>query len=209
MSNKNGKWIQRIPKDEKVKDADFYVTPYPMTFALLEYLKGQGVPKTASILEPCTGEGHLAAVLKTYFTNVTELDKYSLPVSTDFLEYQPEKKFDLCVFNPPYNNKFKFIDHSFEVADIVIVLLPGLAEQYIKICEQYKDTDKYAGKITCYPKAFMSQTVKEDGTIEQGGTTNYGFLIFNTKYPQGKQKFEIMEDVRKYYEKVKDFLDKK
>lgn len=64
MSNKNGKWIHRIPKDSKTRDADFYITPYPYTFDLLDYLKERQVPSNIRVLEPCTGEGHLADVLK-------------------------------------------------------------------------------------------------------------------------------------------------
>lgn len=84
-----------------------------------------------------------------------------------------------------------------------------MAENYNKICKQYKDDPKYVGKISCYPKAFLSQSMNDDGTLERGGTTIYSFLIFDSNGGQSSMKFEIMSDVRKYYEKVKEFLDNK
>jgi len=68
------------------------------------------------VLEPCKGEG---AFLKY------------LPKSTDWCEiadgrnfYDYNKKVDWIVTNPPYSDFNRFLDHSFDLASNIVLLVP-------------------------------------------------------------------------------------
>jgi hypothetical protein len=68
------------------------------------------------VLEPCKGEG---AFLK------------SLPPDTDWCEiadgknfYDYETKVDWLVTNPPYSDYNRFLEHSFKLADNIVLLVP-------------------------------------------------------------------------------------
>lgn len=74
-------------------------------------------PISGKVLEPCKGEG---AFLKY------------LPLDSDWCEiadgknyYDYNKKVDWIVTNPPYSDFNRFLDHSFELSDNIILLVPG------------------------------------------------------------------------------------
>lgn len=73
-------------------------------------------PISGNVLEPCKGEGAFM--------------KY-LPQNTDWCEitegrnfYDYNKKVDWIVTNPPYSDFNRFLKHSFELADNVVLLVP-------------------------------------------------------------------------------------
>jgi len=204
MSSKDGSWIQRIPKSEAENEKDFYLTPLISIFPLLDYMKG-AFPRDAKILDFSSGTGNFKKVLGTHFTNITEIDLYMEEPYIDFLTYEPTERFDVILGNPPYKSKFKFIDKARDLCDTVIVLLTAQSESYKIISEKYKDIPDYVGKITCYPKFFMSQEECVDGGVKFGGTTNYTYLIW-TKGASFDIKFEIMSDIRKYADVTKELL---
>lgn len=73
-------------------------------------------PISGNVLEPCKGEG---AFLKY------------LPVNTEWCEiadginfYDYTKKVDWIVTNPPYSDFNRFLEHSFNLADNIVLLVP-------------------------------------------------------------------------------------
>lgn len=73
-------------------------------------------PIGGRVLEPCKGEG--------VFLNY-------LPPDTDWCEitegrnyYDYHKKVDWIVTNPPYSDFNRFLDHSFELAENIVLLTP-------------------------------------------------------------------------------------
>jgi hypothetical protein len=73
-------------------------------------------PIGGKVLEPCKGEG---AFLKY------------LPPDTDWCEiadgrnyYDYDKKVDWIVTNPPYSDYNRFLEHSFSLADNIVLLVP-------------------------------------------------------------------------------------
>tara|TARA_R110000824_G_C14815121_1_gene636059 strand:- start:36 stop:557 length:522 start_codon:yes stop_codon:yes gene_type:complete len=68
------------------------------------------------VLEPCKGMG---AILK-YLPKDSEWCEIAYGV--DFYEYK--NKVDWLITNPPYSDFDRFLDHAFEVADNVCLLVP-------------------------------------------------------------------------------------
>jgi len=73
-------------------------------------------PIKGVVLEPCKGEGA--------FLN-------HLPVGTEWCEiadginyYDYNKKVDWIVTNPPYSDYNRFLEHSFELSDNIVLLVP-------------------------------------------------------------------------------------
>ncbi len=73
-------------------------------------------PITGRVLEPCKGEGAFLKYLpeNTEWCEITEGKNY----------YEYNKKADWLVTNPPYSDYNRFLDHSFELADNIVLLVP-------------------------------------------------------------------------------------
>ena len=73
-------------------------------------------PISGDVLEPCRGEGAFMKYLpkNSEWCEITE--------GKDFFDYN--KKVDWIVTNPPYSVFDHFLDHSFELADNVVLLIP-------------------------------------------------------------------------------------
>lgn len=90
---------------------DVVFTPREIARAMVEYLSPSG-----KILEPCKGEG----VFMDYLP--TDTDWCEITEGRDFYDYH--KKVDWIVTNPPYSDFNNFLEHSFELAENVGLLLP-------------------------------------------------------------------------------------
>lgn len=81
-----------------------------------------------SILEPCTGNGHLIKGLD----NVTawDLHQYKVPLDRvgNFLDQTPDQKFDLVLTNPPFGwlggLACDILNHGTKFSDRVAIILP-------------------------------------------------------------------------------------
>ena len=92
------------------------------------------------VLEPCKGEG---AFLKY------------LPKDTDWCEiadgknyYDYNKKVDWIVTNPPYSDFNRFLEHSFNIAENIVLLVP-LAKLF-KSMGTIKTVLEYGGIVSCH-----------------------------------------------------------
>lgn len=101
---------------DRVED-DYYATPPDAVRKLLRehWFTGH------EILEPCVGGGHIADVLKYHFrdANFTFLDLYDRgypgTIQADFLQWEPEKKYDTIITNPPYILASEFIKKCYDL----------------------------------------------------------------------------------------------
>lgn len=94
-----------------VNENDVVFTPDWLAKQICEML-----PISGNILEPCKGEG---AFLKY------------LPPNTEWCEiadgvnfYDYKRHVDWIVTNPPYSDYNRFLEHSFELADNIVLLVP-------------------------------------------------------------------------------------
>lgn len=90
---------------------DVVFTPSNIAKLIVDMFKPQG-----KILEPCKGEGAFMEYLpkETFWCEITE--------GKDFFNFN--EKVDWIVTNPPYSNFNEFMEHSFELADNVVFLVP-------------------------------------------------------------------------------------
>lgn len=73
-------------------------------------------PIEGKVLEPCKGEG----VFMEYLPS--DSDWCEITEGRNFYDY--EKKVDWIVTNPPYSDFNRFLEHSFELADNIVLLVP-------------------------------------------------------------------------------------
>ena len=89
---------------------DVIFTPDKIAKLIVEMHKPSG-----KILEPCSGEGAFLRYLPT-------ADWCEITKGRDFFDYKD--KVDWIITNPPYSNFDKSLNHSFELAENVIFLVP-------------------------------------------------------------------------------------
>jgi hypothetical protein len=77
-------------------------------------------PYDASVLEPCIGDGAIVQVLRNY---TSDIDWCEIQLGRDFLTYEPDRRYDWVITNPPYTLAKEFIDHAYTMADNVVMLL--------------------------------------------------------------------------------------
>jgi len=94
-----------------VNKFDVVFTPDWLAKQICEMFNIQG-----EILEPCKGEGVFLKYLPkdTEWCEITEGKNY----------YDYNKCIDWIVTNPPYSDFNRFLDHSFELADNIVLLVP-------------------------------------------------------------------------------------
>lgn len=106
---------------------DDFPTPPWATRALCELLLEQSFPLiTQSCLEPAAGRGHMARVLREYFSTVTAFDAhdYGQAERLDYLEAKVEPGVvDWVITNPPFRLAERFILRSLFVARIGVAVL--------------------------------------------------------------------------------------
>ena len=136
------------------------------------------LPKQASILDPCYGEGSfLDALLANEYDNVTacEIDtaifentkekyyQYRL-INNDFLKYETSDKYDGVIMNPPYIRQEK-IDELKEFGITKKVLrtnpifsgLPSTANMYMYFIMKAIDLLKFGGQlIVIFPSSWIN-----------------------------------------------------
>jgi hypothetical protein len=92
------------------------------------------------VLEPCKGEG----VFLRYLPSNTEWCE--IADGKNFYDYH--KKVDWLVTNPPYSDFNRFLEHSFNLAENIILLVP-IAKMF-KSMGTLKQIMSYGGIVSCY-----------------------------------------------------------
>ena len=105
---------------------DLFETPRSATVALFDYL----LPKydylrKDTFFEPADGRGAISNCIQELGINVVARDKYTLPVSHDFLTAPiPEGVHFICT-NAPFSDKYEFVRVAFESGLGFAILVPS------------------------------------------------------------------------------------
>lgn len=179
----------RKPKTKELKAKDFYQTNPAMVQALIDkdfYLK----VRQHKILDPCCGKNVIGNVLrKNGFKHINEID---IEQGVDFLAYY--KSHDVIIMNPPYSNKYAFIDHALEIARYVYVLLPLDVSNYNLFHREYLNTEKYKGRILMTPKMILHDGIEP----KFGGNSSYAWYHFSNDNTNLDKKYEKYADLAEY-----------
>lgn len=116
-------------------DNDYYATPPEAVKMLLTAYSGVN----GTVLEPCVGGGHIAQTIKDFYINkrnVVCLDivdrGYPDTIVTDFLSWEPNRKFDSIVTNPPYSLALEFAEKGLSLLDDNGVMALFLKIQFLE-----------------------------------------------------------------------------
>ena len=95
---------------------------------------------SGKILEPCKGEGAFMKYLPsdTLWCEITEGRNF----------YDFNEKVSWIVTNPPYSDYNRFLDHSFELADNIVLLVP--VAKMMKSMGTLKKIFSYGGIVSCH-----------------------------------------------------------
>lgn len=93
-----------------------------------------------TILEPCKGEG----VFLKYLPDNTEWCE--IAEGRNFYDY--DKSIDWIVTNPPYSDFNRFLEHSFELANDIVLLVP--VAKMMKSMGALKLVFDYGGIVSCH-----------------------------------------------------------
>jgi predicted RNA methylase len=181
----------RRNKSKELKEKDFYQTNPAMVRALLKYLPWSNV----SILDPCCGEGVICGQLALSFgmqaavhgkkgIKLIAYDKFpKTGASVDFMD--EEEEFDYVIMNPPFSQKYEFIDKALEVGKNVFCLLPLDVMNYNVVQRNYLSQKFFCGVILMTPKLFLHSGTE----AKRGGNSSYGWFHFSL---ENKNKFPYM-----------------
>jgi hypothetical protein len=102
-------------------------------------------PIKGLVLEPCKGEGAFMKYLPpdTMWCEITEGKNFY-----DFKPFPNVVRIDWIVTNPPYSDFDRFLDHSFELADDVVLLVP--VAKIMKSMGTLKKVFAYGGIVSCH-----------------------------------------------------------
>lgn len=125
---------------------DYYATPPSATRLLLDNISlGDD-----TILEPSAGEGHIAQVLREYYPHnqITANDLIwresrigeTVTGDIDFLEWQPNCKFDTIITNPPFKFAQAFVEKALSIANHYVIIFAKLA--FLETVERKKLFEK-------------------------------------------------------------------
>lgn len=92
---------------------DNVMTPEPLAKLIVNYYNPSG-----TILEPCRGSGVFYNLLR----EKGEVDYCEVAEGIDFLDFNPVKKYDWIITNPPWSQLRPFLQKSMQVADNIVFL---------------------------------------------------------------------------------------
>lgn len=126
--------------------SDFYPTPPEPTIALLDFLN---IPKDRVVWEPACGEDYMVTEIRNHGYSVVGTDIHG---GFDFLEENPDFRFDWIITNPPWSLAEEFIRRSSEYGVPFAMLLKqhfwNAKKRYKLYCEC---TPKYVLPLTWRP----------------------------------------------------------
>lgn len=130
---------------ERAED-DYYATPHIATEMLLDNVSFSG-----DFLEPCVGGGHIADVIKKYYTTEVfgcDLVDRGYPTTfvADFLTQKFDRKFDNIITNPPYSLAQEFLEKGMEVVNDNGKIAMFLKIQFLEGAKRKEMFKKYPPK---------------------------------------------------------------
>lgn len=132
MSLTGTKLVGDNPERGRVEN-DYYATPFNATEALLNALNESGETLSGDlILEPSAGEGHIVKVLKDFYpyNEIVANDiayrgsRLGIDVNggIDFLNYEPHRKYDTIITNPPFALAQEFIEKALTLTNRRVIM---------------------------------------------------------------------------------------
>ena len=132
MSLTGTKLVGDNPERGRVEN-DYYATPFKATEDVLNALLKSGETLgNDTILEPSAGEGHIVKVLKDFYpyNEITANDiayrdsRLGIDINggIDFLNYEPHRKFDTIITNPPFALAQEFIEKALELSNHYVIM---------------------------------------------------------------------------------------
>lgn len=115
-------------KNNELVPSDYVLTPEWCAKDMIEYFSPSG-----QILDPCRG-------LNKVFYNNLPIDSNwcEIQEGKDFFEYN--EKVDWIIGNPPYSIFNKWMQHSFEISDNIVYLVPTFKIfNALGLCRMYKE----------------------------------------------------------------------
>jgi type I restriction-modification system DNA methylase subunit len=188
------------PKDS----ADDFPTPPWATRALLEHII-PGDYSVQSCLEPACGAGHMAKVLKEYFSDVrcSDLHDYGYAAVRDYLTYPFETNaVDWVITNPPFRHAEDFILRSLRVARRGVAILARTV--FLESSGRYKRVflDNPPTKFA----QFVERVPMVKGRLDIKATTATGYAWFVWEHGFADQpQLMWVPPCRKSLESVSDY----
>ena len=103
-------WTVPITKDNNLLNSDYVQTPLWCAEDMIEFFKPNG-----TILDPCRGENKV-------FHNLLQCDFNEIKENSNF--FDNHNHYNWIIGNPPYSIFNKWINHSYNIADNIVYLLP-------------------------------------------------------------------------------------
>lgn len=133
---------------------DYYATPLSAVEKLLDKLR---IDDGLSILEPSAGEGHIVKILKECCPNseivandlIKRDSRFGIEVNggIDFLEYNPNRKFDVVITNPPFSLAQQFIEKAISLANRYVIMFAKI--QLLEGLERRRLFERFPPKYVC------------------------------------------------------------
>jgi hypothetical protein len=172
-----------MPTNRRLLDLegpDFYPTPAWGTLALMNHVTFKD-----HIVEPCCGDGAMSEVLATrYKVFSSDLHQRGYGTQKDFFDIK--HRIPNLVTNPPFNIAEDMLTHALTIVDRKICLLLRLA--FLESVSRYKkfysitppsEVLVFTERLSMYPKGY---------TVKSGGTTSYGWFIWELDKPPTQTK---------------------
>jgi hypothetical protein len=168
---------------EEREEHDFYTTP---DVAVLELLKRESNNFRGDIWECACGNGKISKILKQETNaNIYSTDLYDRGYGengVDFLTYNPEKKFDVVITNPPFKYAMEFcqkgIEHTKDGGMCYMLLRTLCLEGQTRYKQLY---EKYPPKYI-YVFSKRIDCLKNDEPSKYGNAQSYSWFCWGKGY---------------------------
>jgi hypothetical protein len=190
----------------EAKDSpDDFPTPPWATRGLLEHVLDKERLSSHTCLEPACGAGHMAKVLKEYFSEVKSSDAYHYGYGTvrDFLTYPYEMNaVDWVITNPPFRLAEVFVLRALHVARLGVAILARTV--FLESSGRYREIFEET------PPTIFAQFVERvpmvKGRLDRNATTATGYAWFVwDKQTRVAPRLAWIPPCRKELEKYDDY----
>ena len=199
--------IKKSKENWERKPADHYATPYPVTWALCDWMIANDImphknafptrKRNFSVLEPCCGKGHISRVLtEEYGLDVTSHDLHDYGYGESGVNYliKPEKhprlyEFSAVITNPPFSLAERFIRRAMRDAPIVAMLLPNDFWHAKTRAVFFRSRPPRAVLALTWRPAFLK--------LERGENplSNFSWTVWDDRYDQitGRTEYDLLD----------------
>ena len=175
--------------------SDFYATPIPVIKKFLKHYKLQH----GHILEPSAGNGNFITALREEgYNNYNPITAIELReeernnlidsgadnvIITDFLTWEPNKKYTTIIGNPPYTYALEFINKCFEIATEKTKIIMLLRTAFLESKKRYNFWQKH-------PLSGLYVLSQRPSFTGKGtDATSYSFFVWNNS---GEQEIKVI-----------------